>query len=830
MNHAKIDVGIDLGTTNSAIAVMNHGVPEIQKIEVTDDIMPSCVAFNRKGTMFIGKQAYAQLGSDKRRALLQSAQASNAFIEFKRTMGLDTEYVSTHAGRSFRSEELSAEVLIRLKSFARYQPVRAAVITVPAQFTINQKDATLRAAKLAGIEHTELLQEPIAAAMAYGLQAEEKNGYWLVFDFGGGTFDVALLYVEDGIMQVLDTDGDNYLGGKNLDYAIVDELLIPSLKETYAMERLLGDKEGRIALREALKTLAEPAKNALSFAQCYDMTTDLGDLGNDDEGEEMELDLTLDAATVNSVLAPVFQRAIDICKRLLERNRLGGEQIQSVILVGGPTYSPLLRGMLREQIADRVDTSVDPMTVVTRGAALYASTLDHEGLEEGGAEQKAVYLELSYESTTVSLEEYVTIKCRPGEGPCTVEFVRADHGWSSGRIPVDDVGNVVELSLREGKVNTFEISVYDAKGLRIDASPREMTIIQGSKIGSATLPYDIGIEVVGNPDSAGNPRTVLSAIDGLRKNTPLPAVGTKDKLRTPNQLRPGVEEDLLKIPVYQGGYAAEGVRAVLHEHVYDFIITGADVPTLVPEGSEVELTVRLDLSERLSLSVYFPGIDYSTDITVDSTTVQKEVSSEYIMREIVKGRSDIERLRKEGEPMDELSVRLDHVEDELNNGHQWKQVLDHLKEVLRDVDRRDSEGEWGRMEKNLRNKFDMLKRDNLRYGNPCGDEVEEIRRQVERVRALKDLKMASLLLDKLFVCNFKIARIDYFAAWLYKWDKEFAQNHWKNCSRARQLIDRGKRELLEGCSAERLSPLIQELGSLLPLSETPYGSEGLLHA
>ena len=114
------------------------------------------------------------------------------------------------------------------------------VITVPAKFTVNQKTATLEAAKMAGFKRIELLQEPIAAAMAYGVSSEEKDGLWMVFDFGGGTFDAALLKVEDGIMQVFDTEGDNYLGGKNLDYAIVDSLIIPYLQENPQIRKLLS--------------------------------------------------------------------------------------------------------------------------------------------------------------------------------------------------------------------------------------------------------------------------------------------------------------------------------------------------------------------------------------------------------------------------------------------------------------------------------------------------------------------------------------------------------------------------------------------------------------
>ena len=169
MNRLKIDYGIDLGTTNSAICRMDKGNVSVIKIEVTDDTMPSCVYFNKKQSIIVGRQAYNTMKSDKRRATKKwDAGESNTYVEFKRTMGTATPYESKNMDRSYSSEELSAEVLKALKSFVQDDEVRSAIITVPAKFTQNQKDATMRAAKWAGFEHCELLQEPIAASMAYG--------------------------------------------------------------------------------------------------------------------------------------------------------------------------------------------------------------------------------------------------------------------------------------------------------------------------------------------------------------------------------------------------------------------------------------------------------------------------------------------------------------------------------------------------------------------------------------------------------------------------------------------------------------------------------------
>lgn len=419
MARIKIDYGIDLGTTNSSICRMEKGEPRIQKIEVTDDTMPSCVFGNQKGVFLIGASAYRSMESDKRRATKTWHKAdSNAYIEFKRAMGTDEIYhyvnkKSPNLNRDFTPEELSSKVLKELKSFVTDETITSAVITVPAKFTVNQKTATMEAARMAGFRQCELLQEPIAAAMAYGLSADEKDGLWMVFDFGGGTFDAALLKVEDGIVQVFDTEGDNYLGGKNLDYAIVDEIIIPYLKENYSINGILADEEKKQVLRDAMKTYAEEAKKQLSFKDRWEKLSDLGELGEDEDGEEIVLDLTITQAEAFDVMRPYFQKAVDICKNLLQRNNLVGSQINKLILVGGPTHSPLIRQMLKEQITPNVDTSIDPMTAVATGAALYASTLDAE-ISDDEIQIGTVKLDLGYESTSVEASEWISVKLTDG--------------------------------------------------------------------------------------------------------------------------------------------------------------------------------------------------------------------------------------------------------------------------------------------------------------------------------------------------------------------------------------------------------------------------------
>ena len=323
MSKTKINFGIDLGTTNSAIASMDNGKVKIIKSDrFQKDTTPSCVSYKKKGRMDVGDQSIEIL-NDARNQKNQdpNREVDDAYAEFKRDMGTDHKYQSNRLGRSLPPEELSAEVLKKLKSYAQGDgdKVNAAVITVPAFFEQFQIDATSKAAELAGFSCHHLLQEPIAASIAYGIEAKEMDGKWIVFDFGGGTFDAALMQVAEGIMQVLATEGDNRLGGSDLDYAIVDDILIPWLSEKYEMEFRVGDDQRLSYLRDDLKQHAEKIKIELSIdgkdsCDYYEDNT-----FTDDAGEEVEFELTISLEEYEKVIGPIFQRAIDIAKELIKR-------------------------------------------------------------------------------------------------------------------------------------------------------------------------------------------------------------------------------------------------------------------------------------------------------------------------------------------------------------------------------------------------------------------------------------------------------------------------------------------------------------------------------
>ena len=829
MARIKIDYGIDLGTTNSAICRMEKGEPVVIKTDVLKDTMPSCVSFTKRKSVKAGDSAFNDMKSDKRRASkVGSKGASNAYVEFKRTMGTDTLYHSSFMDRAYSSEELSAEVLKTLKSFVTDENVSSVVITVPAKFTVGQKTATMEAAKLAGFNKCELLQEPIAAAMAYGLTSDTKDGIWMVFDFGGGTFDAALLKVEDGIMQVFDTEGDNYLGGKNLDYAIVDNIIIPYLQENYDIEETLADPDKKEVLRDAMKTFAEDAKNQLSFKDKEDIISDLGDLGEDESGEGMELDLTITQDDLYDVMRPYFQKAVDICKELISRNNLTTQQISKLILVGGPTHSPLIRQMLKEQITPNVDTSIDPMTAVATGAALYASTIESEvSVEE--VEVGTIMLEVGYESTSVETTEWVSARLANDSklSKVWVELVRSDKAWSSGKVEVDKTGNVIEAVLVESKPNSFTVVAYDDKGNQVNCFPSEITIIQGSKVGAAPLPYNIGIATW----SDSKQRAVFRMAKGLEKNKPVPATGVINDLKTTSQLRPSVEADVLKIPVYQVDdfSGAEGRSASLYEYVADILITGDDVETLIPADSSVDVTLKVDTSEQMTIEVHFLSTDVTVEKVLDTSKKQSiEDAVKRIDKELIEAQRSINQLENAGVDVDSLQSALDSVKEESENSSEKKAVLQHLKEVLRKIEDKDDETEWDRVETELREEFDRLEKAQNDLGNEkTAQIVEQLRSQTDQAIRSKDVKVGRNTLEQINSLFIHLTLLYQCMGFIEHYNRNFASVKWSDVSRARQLLNKGLETMNNNPSVDTLHPIVCAIIDLMPADQKPNG-DGLL--
>lgn len=825
MERIKIDYGIDLGTTNSSICRMDSGEPVLLRTDTLREVMPSCISFTRKQSIKVGDSAYNNMKQDKRRATRTwNQQVSNTFSEFKRTMGTDTVYHSSNMDCDFSSVDLSAEVLKALKSFVTDESPRSVVVTVPAKFTVNQKTATMQAARQAGFRQVELLQEPIAAAMAYGLTGQQKNGHWLVFDFGGGTFDAALLTVEDGIIQVTDTEGDNYLGGKNLDYAIVDRIILPYVGQNYAIKGMLADEQKRELLRDALKTYAEEVKIQLSRKEREDILSNLGDLGEDEDGEEIELDMTVTQAEADNAMRPFFQKAVDVCKELLLRNKLTGDDLDKIILVGGPTRLPLLRSMLSEQIAPVVDTTMDPMTAVATGAALYASTIDRQTAvddeeEQTGTKADVLKLDIGFEPTTVELVDWVSVRLKEPAEDVSVELVRGDKAWSSGKVAISGKGKVITVRLNENRPNVFTVNAYDGQGNQLKCLPASFVIIQGTRVGSAVLPYHIGISVWN--DQKGD--AVFLPFMGLEKNKPLPAVGVVRGRKTTSELRPGVETDIVKIPVYQADAYKKNTRSYLYEWVGDVEVSGDEVPVLIPTGSSVEVTMKVDTSEQMSVEVYFPMYDLTITKTLHTDLQQSIADAAHrIATDIASAYGSLYQLSAGGMDVSQLRQKLEAVEEENRNSTEKKAVLQHLKEVLRQIEDQGDASEWASMERQLKNAMADLMRLQRDFGNQrTALRVSELQTQTDDIVARHDQRTGRLLLPMIAELKEKISYYQRIVDSVIFYDSCYDTLEWSNKQKARELIDKTLDFIKESPTAEQLLPYLNAIYSYRVIHSIP---------
>ena len=357
-------LGIDLGTTNSAAAIYEGGhstvIPSAEGPTMAGKMFPSVVAFTKDGTLLIGEPA-------KRQA---TANPEGTVFEIKRKMG--TDYKVTIAGKEYSPQQISAFILQKIKKDAETYlgvTIRKAVITVPAHFNDNQRQATKDAGEIAGFEVARIINEPTAACLAYGIDKLEKEMKILVFSFGGGTHDVTVMDFGKGVFQVLSTSGDTQTGGTDLDKAIMDYLVEEFQRQTGV--DLRNDKMAISRLKEA----SEKAKIELSTLMTTDL--DLPFISTNTTGPK-HLHFTLSRAKLESLAQPIVQKTERTIVRALEDAKLTPKDIDKIILFGGMTRMPYVQRFVEQIMGKPAERGVDPMECVAIGAAIQGAVLTGE--------------------------------------------------------------------------------------------------------------------------------------------------------------------------------------------------------------------------------------------------------------------------------------------------------------------------------------------------------------------------------------------------------------------------------------------------------------------
>ncbi len=357
-------LGIDLGTTNSAAAIFEGGratvIPSAEGPTMAGKMFPSVVAFTKDGQLLIGEPA-------KRQA---TANPDGTVFEVKRKMG--TEYKVNVHGKEYTPQQISAFVLQKIKKDTETYlgvSIKKAVITVPAHFNDNQRQATKDAGEIAGFEVMRIINEPTAACLAYGVDKLEKEMKILVFSFGGGTHDVTVMDFGKGVFQVLSTSGDTQIGGTDADKAVMDYLVDEFMRQTGT--NLANDKTAMSRLKEA----AEKAKIELSALLTTDI--DLPFIYSDASGPK-HLHLTLTRTKLETLVRPIVQKTEKTIIKALEDAKLTPSGIDKIILIGGMTRMPLVQNFVEQIMGKAVERGVDPMECVAVGAAIQAAVITGE--------------------------------------------------------------------------------------------------------------------------------------------------------------------------------------------------------------------------------------------------------------------------------------------------------------------------------------------------------------------------------------------------------------------------------------------------------------------
>jgi len=595
MKRSTVDFGIDLGTTNSCIAVLDGTTTKIIKTNERDEVVPSVVSFDRKGRLHVGHIAKSQQTSP------YETEWADICQEFKLRMGhpgsMHTFQVNN---KEMTPEELSAEVLKFLRGNVQRElsgeDITASVISIPAAFENPQSSATDKAAELAGLTFSPLVQEPVAAALAYGFQTKSDRVFWMVYDFGGGTFDAAIVQVRDEQIQVVNHGGDNHLGGKLIDWDIVNHILIPAVTKEF---NLSSDDGVWKRVCHHLKYKAELAKISLSAREDTDLS--IGQLYMDKEGKSIPFNYELKRSDVERFAEPYIERSINKCKAVLEEASLSSSDIEKLILVGGPTLTPLFREMIANKLGIALEFREDPLTVVARGAAIFAGTqiIPKNSKASIPISTGQFQLEIDYQPIGDGTEPTIGGKVIANEGESlqgyTVEFVESNTAFRSGKIEIGSNGSFLSsIHAERDRRNEFLVELRDSKGNLYKTVPDRFNYTVGITISAQTVVNSIGIALADNRISSF-----------FNKGKSLPAKRRKTNIRTTAAVKSGDSGTFIRIPVVEGN----NIRADRNHPIGFLEIHGDQIRRDVPIDSEIEVKLSIDESRIIRMNVYVPILD-----------------------------------------------------------------------------------------------------------------------------------------------------------------------------------------------------------------------------
>ncbi len=593
-------IGIDLGTTNSAICSYDGTNVRVWKSPEQNDVTPSAIYVDKRGNRYYGNKAYNQAPYNP----------TNSATLFKRFMGTSTKIELESAGLSLTPEECSAEILKVLYGYLpeeiRNDPETAVVITVPAAFNQMKKDATLQAAKLAGINNVALMQEPVAAIMSI-MRTTKQEGIFLVYDLGGGTFDVSIAENINGKVNLLAHGGIEMCGGRDIDRMIFNQIVIPWLRENFNLpEDFLINRKYKTFCRIA-QWATERAKIELSAMETCTIALSEGEARTfDEDNNEMYIDIELGRNQVDGIISDLVKETVEATRETLTKAGLSANDLEKIVFIGGPTNYKPLRDKIAYELSLPANIDVNPMTAVAEGASIFAESIDWSSSthnRKAANETIKTNIELSFKYTARTPNDIAKIMCvlEKELNGYTIQFTSLDTGWSSGNAVLKE-NLMITLPLSQNGENSFAVKVFDEFGHEQPIGTNKIVITKTlAAIGAIPASHSIGVEVV---DKLGGVPTLEFLVN---EGDALPKKGTIT-FKAGQTLKAGTN-DSINIKLWEGNIQSP---ITYNRFIGAYKIVGTDFDAgVIPTGADIECDFEMSDSGTIYLGASVPCIGAS---------------------------------------------------------------------------------------------------------------------------------------------------------------------------------------------------------------------------
>jgi molecular chaperone DnaK len=597
-------LGIDLGTSNSAIYGHDETGLRLFKTVEGSDVLPSALSIDRRGGLHVGAKAYEQLAYSPDRVAKG----------FKRLMGTSSNAFPAPEP-SMTPEQASSEIIKALVGQARlaagdFAP-EGSIVTIPAAFNQMQSEATMRAAQGAGLSKIGLLQEPVAAALASIAETGERNGIFLIYDLGGGTFDVALVQSTGGHATILAHAGKNMLGGQDHDRILVDNLLRPWLLENFSLPNNFHTVPRYQRLLRVGRHFAERGKIELSVREEARIFADEGQIGISDEaGSPIYFDVPLMRRDFNRLIAGTIDETVELCRQVLQQNGYQPADIARIVMIGGPSRIPLVRTRTAEELGIALDLTSDPMTAVAKGAAIYCESRNWAGQSSEAKPVRGavkisgpIELRVDHPSRTPDSRIRVRLRVQSNFEPGYRIQLLAQDGWTTGQIDLEQEVVLNDIPLAQAGNNDFRVTVFDVEGQPIVEAVTKFSVV---RVGAAAsgIPATQTIAVKLAKGTPGREENKLHPI--IEKGSLLPKSGVTP-VRAAKDLRAGGGGSI-DVELFQKPDGVDDPELGLGIGVFRILSDDLERGDVIRRGDEIFCHWSMDDSGLIFCNLVVPAI------------------------------------------------------------------------------------------------------------------------------------------------------------------------------------------------------------------------------